>query len=294
MKAFIQNIASAKKSAGGRRGTVLLLALLVLSSVVISASGLSSLILNSLQQARIIDSSIVAYYAAEGAAEQSLYTVRKTVLEDTWESDLSVPPGSAVKLQNGATWYRTVSGKEQVVNTLIPQDSFYEVALYNPDQEDRPLDEQIGDIRIDWSNDPCSGEEDICPSLIVTMIKWDPTSSQWATDEGAMLSWRYASDPTGATSFQSIGIDPSYLYKMRLRAEDGDIKDVMVRGYTDSYETTPVDLPGRIRIDAYGSYGSTRQHLSVRLPRRTPLSGLFDFALFSECSLVKGYPISCP
>lgn len=290
MNATLKKIISRKKWPPARRGTILLLALLVLSSVVIASSGLSSLILNSLQQARIIDSSIVAYYAAEGAAEEAVYYARKTTLGETWEADLTVVPGSAVRLQNGATWYRIVSGKEQVVNTLIPQDSFYEVALYDPDQEGALLADQISVVRLDWSNDPCAEEDDICPALIITMVKWDPLSDQWSED--ALTSWRFASDANGATSTQYLNIAPSYLYKMRLRAEDGDIKDVMVRGYDEGGQA--VDLPGRVRIDAYGNFGTTRQHLAVRLPRRTPLSGLFDFAIFSECSLVKGYPISCP
>jgi len=275
-----------------RQGTILLLALLVLSSVVIASSGLGSLILNSLQQSRIIDSSIMAYYAAEGAAEQAIYSVRKTELGVNWALDLSVPQDSAVKLHNGTTWFRSVVGKEQVVNTMIPRDSFYEVALYDPDQEDQPLDEQMGVVRLDWSNEPCEGEEDICPSLLVTLVRWDPLSEIWS--EEATTTWRFASKASGETSTQPINVEPGYLYKMRLRAEDADIKDIKVSAYTDETQAVHVDLPGRIRIDAYGTFGSTRQHLAVRLPRRTPLSGLYDFALFSECSLVKGYPISCP
>jgi hypothetical protein len=282
----------AAKTLAPRRGTVLLLALLVLSSVVIASSGLGSLILNSLQQARIIDSSIMAYYAAEGAAEEALYSVRKVGLGETWEQDLTVSPASPVKLHNGTTWFRTVTGKEQLVNTSIPRDSFYEVALYDPDQEAEPLDEQMNIVRLDWSSDPCEGDSDICPSLLVTLVRWDPTSEIWAED--ATTTIRFVSDADGETPNKVVNVDPDYLYRMRLRAEDGDIRDVRVTAYTDEAQGIAVDLPGRIRIDSYGTFGSTRQHLAVRLPRQTPLSGLYDFALFSECSLVKGYPISCP
>ena len=36
------------------------------------------------------------------------------------------------------------------------------------------------------------------------------------------------------------------------------------------------------------------QKLLVTLPRQTPLSGVYDFVVFSECSIVKGGSISCP
>jgi hypothetical protein len=49
-----------------------------------------------------------------------------------------------------------------------------------------------------------------------------------------------------------------------------------------------------VTIDVTGTYSSTKQRLIVSIPRQEPLSGLYDFAVFSECSLVKGSPISCP
>ena len=85
--------------------------------------------------------------------------------------------------------------------------------------------------------------------------------------------------------------DPNRLYRLRLRALFGDIKNVEVRVFNDIDE--PQDIPGRIRIDARGDFLDAQQRVSVTLPQRTPGSGLLDFALYSECSIVKGGPTTC-
>ena len=273
-----------------KKGNVLLLSLLILSTIVMSATGLGSLIISSLQQTRIIDSSIVAYYAAESAAEEVIYDVRKTTLAPTWMSDLTVMDQPTV-LDNGASWTRQVSNAEPVIYASIPQDSLLEVGLYDPDQESVSLATAIRKVALSWTNDPCVPEDNACPKLHASLIKWDPNATAW--DESSAESMEFTSGATGGSDVIVLSA-PADLYKLRLRAQGGDLKTVEIRAYSDDEMKNAVDLPGRVRIDAWGRFGGTQQHLTVRMPRRTPLSGIYDFAVFSECSLVKGYTISCP
>jgi len=272
------------------RGTVLLLALLVLSSITIASSGVATLILSSLQQTRTIDSSIIAYYAAESSAEQAIYVVRKTPLEPDWAESLTV--AAPQQQANGASWTRTVAGKERVISAQLPRDSFIELALYDPDREGISLADAIKRVAVSWTNDPCVPEDDTCPKLVATLVKWSPGTTTWSED--ASKTERFTTGVDGVPPAYITLSDVGDLYKLRLRAEDADIRDLRVQAYADDAMNTPVDLPGRIKIDTWGRYGTTQQHLTARLPRRMPLSGMYDFAVFSECSLVKGYPISCP
>ncbi len=279
-----------RSSGASRRGTVLLLALLVLSSIAMASSGLATLIMSSLQQTRTIDSSIIAYYAAESAAEEAIYTVRKTSLQPGWAGALTVE--TPQPLNNGASWTRTVAGKERTVVADIPRDSFIELALYDPDSEAESLADAIKKISVDWTYDPCVLEEDTCPKLIATVVRWEPSTTTWSED--AAQTERFESGVADAPPAYITLDNLIDLHKLRLRAEDADLHEVRIQAYSDDAMNVPVDLPGRVRIDTWGKFGQTQQHLTVRLPRRTPLSGIYDFALFSECSLVKGYPISCP
>jgi hypothetical protein len=254
------------------------MALIVMSSVVISAVGTSSLILSSLQQTRTLDSAIVAFYAAESAAEEAVFDSRRT-------GDLPDAEGSPQPLTNTASWTRAVTDREDVIYAgTIPRDSFIEVALFDPDQETTATD--IASVDVTWT-DQCAG----CTVLRTTMIGWRP---------GGPIAWDPL-DPakvgiatfnhTGGTASVSTGAD-NKLYRLRLLARQGDLENVQVRAKDGSAQ--PTTLPGRVKIDAVGSYGGVEQRLTVTLPRQTPLSGVYDFVVFSECSLVKAGVASCP
>ncbi|KPJ85498.1 hypothetical protein AMJ57_02855 [Parcubacteria bacterium SG8_24] len=253
------------------RGAVLLLSLLVMFSVIIAAAGLSSLILRSLQQTRTIDNAMLAFYAAETAVEEALYYARESGELPPSHSDLQM-------LSNGSGWSRQVSGTELALTPVIPQDTVYEVALYDPDQETVATD--ITTIEMDWTDD-CGD----CSVLTATLVGWLP---------GGSLLW----EPNAATynyigGSASLPLGPSNrLYKLRLRAQRADIQMNYIKAYDGGGALVP--LPGRIKIDAIGEYSDVRQQLSVTLPRRAPLAGIYEFVIFSECSLVKGGPISCP
>ncbi len=267
------------QSAVRRRGTVLLLALLILSSIVMASMGLSTLIMNSLQQTRIIDASTIAYYAAESAVEDGLYVLRR---EDAKPPAVKDAP---VTLSNQASWTRDVAYTEPQIKTHLAKDSTFELDLFDPDAETQAYADNITQVTVDWSTATCTVGS--CPKLSYNLVHWDAGLTQWQA--GMVESGRLVSGEQVA-----IDLSPgtaSRLYKLRLRAEEQPVDDVLITAYSGN---TPVDIPGRVRIDADGSFGGTQQHLTVRLPRRTPLSGLYDFAVFSECSLVKGYPIRCP
>lgn len=243
-----------------------------MATVVIASTGLSSLILSSLQQTRALDGAATAYYAAESGIEDALFTARRTNVFPP-----SVP--AAQTLANGATWTRTVQGGQPVMYVdAIPQDSLVEAALYDPDAPTTATD--IDHVQITWT-DQCSG----CSVLKATLVGWLA---------GGPIVW----DPnattyqfTGGTASLSVG-GVGKLYRLRLVASGAAIDSVQIRAYNAA--NAPVNIPGQVNVTATGDYGGVRQTLIATFPRETPLSGVFDFVLFSECSLVKGGTSLCP
>lgn len=247
------------------------MALLILSGVLIASSGLGALILSSLRQTRIIDNAVSAYYAAETGAEDALYSVRR-------RGELPDAVSATQELSNGAGWTRDVTNTEPILYTDIPRDSTKEILLYDPDNEN--VSPGIATIDVTWS-DGCSG----CTVLTTNTVEW-ATSAPFAWVPNA-ATFKY----TGGSA--SISLEaPQKLYRLRLRADNGDMTNVRIEARDGSDQ--PKNLPGRVKIDARGDFIGVRQRMTVTLPREAPLSGLFDFAIFSECSLVKGGPISCP
>jgi Tfp pilus assembly protein PilX len=255
-----------------QRGSVLLLALLIMTTVIVSSVGLSSLILSSLQQSRVIDNSVVAYYAAESAIEDALFGIS--------QDDDGIPLSDAQTLGNGADWQRGVATAENALYTVLPEDDFIEVALYDPLQPITATD--LATVRV-WWTDECSG----CTAIQASLVGWLPQQVAWDQD-ASTRTVRAAWSPSGlALPIAS----PFRLYRLRLRALFGDLKNVDIRVFNDADE--PRDIPGRIRIDARGDFLDAQQRISVTLPQREPASGLIDFAIYSECSIVKGGPATC-
>lgn len=254
-------------------GVVLLLALLIMSSVIVAASGMGALILSSLQQTRILDNSVVAYYAAESAIEEGLFRLRR-------DGDLPSSVSTPQTLSNGAEWTREIQSSEPVIYMTILKDSLAEIALYDPDAPIASMD--IAKVKV-WWNDDCGG----CSVLHTTLVGWLPQ----AISGFEFMTYRYPWNPGDPTVTIPLG-GLDQLFRLRLRADGGTMEDVEIRAVDSS--GNDVDLPGRVKIDARGHFVNTQQRITVTMPRQVPLSSVYDFVVFSECSLVKGGPISCP
>lgn len=260
----------------GQGGSVLLLALLIMTTVLITSSGLSALMLSSLQQTRIIDNSVVAYYAAETAVEDALFGILRS--EDGIPGSRTTPQA----LTNRASWSREVSTEERAIFTVISEDQFVEISLYDPTASLTATD--ITRVRV-WWTDECGG----CSAMQGSLVGWLPGGSLTWRDSFGAATHRVSS----ADSPVSFSLDDPYrLYRLRLKALNADLKNVEIRAYDDS--NNPIDIPGRIKISARGFYVGTQQRITVTLPQELPSSGLFDYVVFSECSLVKGGPTTCP
>lgn len=238
----------------------------------IGSVGLGSLILNMLQQTKVVDQSAVAYYAAETGIEESLYNARKTG---------NLPESFASRIVGDSTWSSRVSDTKEIIYATIPKDEFIEINLFDPN--DPIADNDIYRVEIDWS-DSCSD----CSVLRATMVGWLPGSPIFWVPNAETRSYDFMVRPADMITGPS-----NKLYKLRLRARNADLEDVVIRAYDSS--DNPVGLPGRVEIDVTGEFGETRRRLFASMLRGAPLSGIYDFVLFSECSLVKGNrPISCP
>jgi len=309
------------------RGTVLLLALLIMSSMLIASSGLSALILSSLQQTRAVDSGIVAYYAGESAVEDRLWTVRHETgltrcaegceeLDETacgnepkcaWNNDACRP--AATELPNRARTSCSFRTEEKRLYLNIGRDETAEVLLYDPQRSG--VATGIDHVRLKWG--PAAADPQ--PVLQVMLAGWYPSSSVgspfgWWSDGGAQLynaldtpvnKLDYVAPQTYKLDTPSDGADyklqasaaaNSKLFRLRFRAEKAPISRLEVTAYADESETTRVPLKSRETITGVGEFGGVRQQVVVRIPQAAPMSGLFDYVLFSECSLVKGKNLS--
>ena len=270
-----------------RRGSVLLLALLVMSGVLIVGASLGTISVLNLRQARVIDDAAIAFAAAESGAEQTLYQIRRVgassaALNASPDHDDS-PVDSGVPMSNGSRWSRVLESTESTIFASIPKDRSYEVVLWNPESPASPAGAES--LTFSW-DDACGGTS----GLEVLATGWDPAASG-----GFNPSVAFHGDSPALTFLRVTPrvIDNDFMaakaYRVRLRAKTCDIFNLAITAYSaDNAGGTQVPIPSRLAVESVGTFGTARQALELRLPRLQPLSGAFDFVIFSQCSLLKG------
>jgi len=270
-----------------RRGSVLLLALLVMSGVLIVGASLGTISVLNLRQARVIDDAVIAFAAAESGAEQTLYQIRRVgassaALNASPDHDDS-PVDSGVPMSNGSRWSRVLESTESTIFASIPKDRSYEVVLWNPESPASPAGAES--LTFSW-DDACGGTS----GLEVLATGWDPAASG-----GFNPSVAFHGDSPALTFLRVTPrvIDNDFMaakaYRVRLRAKTCDIFNLAITAYSaDNAGGTQVPIPSRLAVESVGTFGTARQALELRLPRLQPLSGAFDFVIFSQCSLLKG------
>lgn len=278
-----------------QKGNVLLLALLVMAGLITVGIGIGAIVLNEIRQTRNVDFSVLAYYAAETSTENALYKLRKE------DAVLSCPVGSCEpigycsggenepclyssgNLTNLATWTRKVTDREQIIYGKIKKNEVLQIDLYDPDQIGWAAG--VESVMIEWS-DSCSN----CSWIEFAFVNWIPGAGvNWA-DNRTKFQYPITSSPIINNAFVS-----TKAYKIRIKALYGDIDNLTFTAWSENNAGgSREEIPAKINLTSTGAFAVSKQAVKMTMPRRSPMSGLYDFVLFTECSLVKGEESACP
>ena len=254
-----------------QEGSLLLMSMLVLSGIASAAGTVSILTLQNLRQAVNVDQAGLAYYAAESGVEDSLYELRK---KETSVAALLAPGFATGSLSNSATWTRSIVSASPTLTKTVARNDFWEVNLYNPDASLSALAAPIKSVRLAWTG---AGPE----WLEVEIAAWDTDGNILPSTTQLFSS---ASNPA-LVNLQNL---TTVLYRLRLKALYGDLTDLTVTAFADLNGVgAPVDIPAQINITATGSFNDVKQALRATMPHRSPLSGVFEYVIFTEDDLIK-------
>jgi len=260
-----------------QNGAAILLAILVMSTILTAALATSKLVVNEVMQSGQIDHSTVAFYAAESGLEKGLFQVRQ---KELGASDLDQEHNV---FDNNASYLLSAEDTEDVLYTSLGLGESYQVDFFDP-YSLNDLINPIKAIGITW------------PAGEWLEIKW----VSWSTSGtiGNPISRRMAG--TGAEQYFQLLDNNAYLYSVRLVASPGPVSDIVIKAYNDvdpaancqPLADCQVPVPARISLTSAGRYPAygkepAEQRISVTMPQRSPLSGLYDFVLYSEESIVK-------
>ncbi len=252
----------AVRIAVNRPGYALLLAVLITSAVLSSATALASVVIAEIRQTRDVASAIVAYAQAEAQVDKGIFMLRHT--------DLSLDDVA------GSLDETTVTTETRPQYFQIPQNDFVSLSI--------PQGVALIDTPriISWDL-----SEPTCVSWIeVTTVAWntDPLAEDpFSSVRQPHARSEFTESGTGSLSLPFIPMGEPV--EMRIRALYCDIAQLGVEG-----------IPGRVRIAATGVDDNVQQAVETLIVRYPPAAGFADFAIFSECSVIKGEPLSpdCP
>lgn len=263
-----------------RTGTILPFALIMTLTMLLAGIGIGTVVLEGVQRAKSTDESVGAYYLADSGVERQIYEIRK---KNTKLADLSALTATTPPTYPGARSWKSTGGLEAVTRKSIltvATTSFSVLDLFDPDS--LTAKPGIGAVTVTWSDGACAPARP--SSLEASYAYWDLSGStpKWPSDN------QYVVLPKNLTHTLTIGsLDANRAYRLRLKFFDCPARGITVSTYAaDGVTAKP--FPGDITLSAEGTYGRTTQKISVSMPKQDILSGLFEYVIFSECTLYKG------
>lgn len=244
-------------------GSTLIISMIILSVVLATALAYAVTSVSNYKQAVNIDQAIVAYYNAEIGVERGAYYFRQ--LNDDNLSDNN-PAGCGV-----INCSLSIQPLEKMVVPLLEKDKSLQLDVYN-------LSETANDIRYfstDWTS---PGFPD--PYLEASWVGWtgssfSPPAKKNITAFGGIVNLQ--DSPVGDKDF----------YRVRFKSILNDIQDLTIIAQAADGSARPI--PGLSEVKAIGAYGRSRQANAMITSHLYPLSGLYDFLLFSEEEISKTY-----
>ncbi|NUM25518.1 MAG: hypothetical protein HUU49_02720 [Candidatus Buchananbacteria bacterium] len=301
-------------------GMVLILAILIIASVLATAVVFSNLIISEIRQSRLIDQSIQSYYLAESGAERALYETRRkeavkpedcskiqsgSTCQITGYCSLTTPSNSVpcISLNEGnlsglpGQWDIAVTNEKQVSIFLNIGESF-QIDLFNP--------YQVAGFEVGMESFEITGTPGSTLAAELSNVTWlvggtlDCNPNVFTPPEPAITRGDIIINSSGSSTYLvnvysgDPSINPNCSYILRVSNSilpDAAAGQFNLSIFNKATDVDPIsnrlDIPSRLIINSQADFGSSHQELKVRTPIRPPLSGLYDFVIFSEEEIVK-------
>ena len=272
-----------------REASTILVSLLIMSVVLSSALYINVISLRQMRQSNNIDNSIMAFYAAESGNEQAVYYIRK--MEDLDVGELAI--GHSISGPDNLV-ERVVTDELPSINIGLKKNEFYQVDVF--DQENLSLISDLDTLSIEWDSD-CGADS----WIELTINEWETAGNvDWGVGEyqEAHIKKCLLNPPDEPNTFPiiigdgsaCIDFNPNNAYQFRFKALYCDVSNLNIGAKKDDGSVLPFkNIYNSLSIGEYPLDGeeASRQALRVSLRKSSPLSGLFDYVIFSEKSLVK-------
>lgn len=294
-------------------GMVIVLAILIIAAVLGTAILFSNLVIREIMQSRLIDQSIQSYYLAESGSERALYQIRKREAV----TDCALLPGANPSCQdNGYCLNDLETPCVNLANTIVNDLSSWQVVA-NPESTTVITLNEGETFQVDLFNPAQSSNSNI--NKIVLQV--NPAPVTLLVGELTNLTRVLDVSGTGLTNCSTqlpilkdfihpdTGVNPpeaviesfdganilttcSYTFKLNYpinNNSDLESTAITINLFNANTDGTSIsqNIPSRLIIKSSATFGNSYQAVTVRTPVRPPVSGLYDFVLFSGGDISK-------
>ncbi|MFC1613132.1 hypothetical protein ACFL23_02255 [Patescibacteria group bacterium] len=266
------------KKISSQKGAILVMAVLIMSMVVIIGITIGTIVLNQLKQAKQADSSIIAYYAADSASESALYKLRKLGITPTV---LNATDNAGTFVGNGASWTRNISGTQNYSTFLGVNESMI-LDLYDADLN-------CGQVQcIDFVWDDVLDADEPDPNLELTFYSLDTSGGiEVLPSSGSQQIYYFGAGDENPNTARKTNLPSNICHTVRIKALANVAHIEEIKTYSDVACTVRIGIPSYLTINSLGTYKDSSQRLNTLVFKKSPLSGIFEYALFSEGDIVK-------
>ncbi len=282
------------------------MSLVILTITMFATIALSRLLITEINSARYLDSSVVAHYAAESAAEEMLWFLKESKgldeLVTPYPYYLFFNRSNTLNRQLDRTYISPspYADKDRLydiikISTTSPEYVVYDLPIFSsaqlnvfdPTQETPTvihpvIDTQANQLKIDWEVKACGGSQ----RLEVSLVTFQNASG---LQFGRPQKYYFICDCTGSgvtpnqcnTTISRLSLTPSKFYHVSIRPIDDGLKRLSVT--TDN----SAGLPSLVSIQTRGRFRNASQEITVTTPFNPALSDIFQYVIFSEASIIK-------
>lgn len=273
------------------QGVILVLTLIIMSILLATAISFAVFIISDIKQAKSIDDSVGAYYAADAGIERSLYQFRKQGVTSTD----SLSPKFYALASSTANWSVAYSSdtEDVIVRQRVYNGQSVKLFFLN---RDTGINKAEG-ISIFWKKGENSGNSNMQVTFTQLYPQSKDNSLVYYTDQSKLEmvdSIEASSDFCYGFKdalLNSPGDSPAnYVVEIKALGIEGDyIENLKVQAYnTEDCSNNPINNSiSNISIVSEGNKNKSVQKITAQIPPRDPVSGILSFVLFSEEDITK-------
>lgn len=256
-----------------KKGSSLLLAIFVVFILAITTFSLAKISLDEFKMSSFVDYSLASFYAAETGMENSLYEVRKN------NTSLGSFASNEVILNNKSSWKIIQKDNPTELNfSNLKENETIQIDLFDPGSSS--IGSSVDALKFSWTGS----------WLQINWVEW-----KWNTDH---IEWSSSTSPleekllsSADCSSQSpcffTDFSPNKMYRVRAKALFGLVSDLKIKACGNDSCLATTTIKGRGVLESEGKFNKSKQRIKTEFSLSSPLSGIWDYVLFSEESLVK-------